>query len=369
MNRIAIPILGFVTLLAVGNITNASMPSFQGLGSYGNTIPLPHKISADGNVIIGRPQSTSGAARPFVWCYGLWHPIDASFAPDISFYTNGISADGSVIVGHGHDTSTDYWGAYRLADGGITPLEVPGFDFAVANDVNGDGSIIVGYASRSTPINEKRAVRWDNGVPSLLPIGSDGTIPHEARAISTDGSTIVGEAIIPGIASQAFRWSIVDGVIPFRTTQPEYEESHAWGVSANGEYVVGVDEFAAGFGYTSFRWGPDEVIDMGIAPFAAQDVSADGSIIVGGTYLWQDGIGLRLLQEFLMTDYGLDTSGWTNLAAGSISDDGMVIVGSGTNPNGVREGWIATIPEPASLALFLIGSAFAGLRRPAFGGN
>ena len=46
----------------------------------------------------------------------------------------------------------------------------------------------------------------------------------------------------------------------------------------------------------------------------------------------------------------------------TISDDGLTIVGYGSNPNGSREAWIATIPEPASVALLSLGGV-ALLRR------
>ena len=39
----------------------------------------------------------------------------------------------------------------------------------------------------------------------------------------------------------------------------------------------------------------------------------------------------------------------------AISADGMTIVGSGTNPDGLREAWVATIPEPATLSLLMLG--------------
>ncbi len=56
--------------------------------------------------------------------------------------------------------------------------------------------------------------------------------------------------------------------------------------------------------------------------------------------------GLKLAKEaILVTDLGLDLTGWQLDTATGISADGMTIVGHGNNPNGFTEAWIATIPE------------------------
>jgi hypothetical protein len=39
-----------------------------------------------------------------------------------------------------------------------------------------------------------------------------------------------------------------------------------------------------------------------------------------------------------------------------ISDDGLTIAGNGDNSYGNYEGWIVTIPEPATLLLLGLGS-------------
>src|ERR1041384_1503323 len=71
---------------------------------------------------------------------------------------------------------------------------------AVANGVSGDGSVIVGWdAGRGA------AVRWtiDGGIENIGP-PSGGSI---AFAVSADGNVIVGE-----LGSAAFRWTRSDGM-------------------------------------------------------------------------------------------------------------------------------------------------------------
>ena len=79
--------------------------------------------------------------------------------------------------------------------------------------------------------------------------------------------------------------------------------------------------------------------------------TADGSIAVGtGTtasgdtaFIWDAANGMRRLQDVLVTDYGLDLSGWTLTSAFGVSDDGFVIAGNGINPSGDPEGYVAIL--------------------------
>jgi len=57
----------------------------------------------------------------------------------------------------------------------------------------------------------------------------------------------------------------------------------------------------------------------------------------------------------LADDYHLDMTGWVLLSAEGISADGLTIVGTGVNPNGDREAWVAVLPEPATLSLLVLG--------------
>ena len=58
-------------------------------------------------------------------------------------------------------------------------------------------------------------------------------------------------------------------------------------------------------------------------------------------------------------------SGWRLTAATGISDDGEVIVGTGFNPSGFEEGWVAVfVPEPgAAIQAAVALATIAGLRR------
>jgi hypothetical protein len=92
--------------------------------------------------------------------------------------------------------------------------------------------------------------------------------------------------------------------------------------------------------------------------FAGDEVTGDIRAII-----WNPDGTVRYLDE-LLAELGLDLTGWVLESATSISADGHTIAGYGINPDGVRQAWVATIPEPASAALVALGIAMlAGARR------
>jgi hypothetical protein len=117
--------------------------------------------------------------------------------------------------------------------------------------------------------------------------------------------------------------------------------SKAYGVSANGRFVVGATEVVTD-GLEAFRWAPES--------------------------------GVRRLADVL-SEHGLDLSGWTLQTATGLSASGRTVVGWGTNPSGDTEGFVATlparvIPTPslgrfglALLVATLIAAASAAVRR------
>jgi len=80
-------------------------------------------------------------------------------------------------------------------------------------------------------------------------------------------------------------------------------------------------------------------------------------------FVWYPANGMRNLKDVLEKSCGLNLTGWKLERATGISADGLTIVGGGINPDGHPEGWVATIPEPATLILLGLGTALLRKRR------
>jgi uncharacterized membrane protein len=146
-------------------------------------------------------------------------------------------------------------------------------------------------------------------------------------------------------------------------------------VSADGLTIAGSFNFGLGNEAATWTAGGGWVglgdLPGGIHHSFVRDISGDGSIVVGQsetdagreTFIWDTAHGMRRLQDVLAADYGLDLDGWDLVEALGISSDGLAIVGSGINPAGDHEAWIATIPEPSTAALLALGLVGIAMRR------
>jgi hypothetical protein len=150
-----------------------------------------------------------------------------------------------------------------------------------------------------------------------------------AAAISGDGTVVAGT-----LNYEAYRWTAEEGVVMLGTIAP-YTRSLAQGVSGDGRRVLG------------YVTGEDDP---------------------GEAFIWEEGKGMRLVQDILVNDFGFgeELDGWTLTRAWAISEDGSTVVGRGINPEGQMEAFRAVLPEPATLALVAAGLAVALRRRRAW---
>jgi len=358
----------------LGRISDAGADPvyFMGLGDLpgGTFESRAYGISADGMTVVGSSRSSAGE-QAFRWSLagGM---SGLGFLPGGSTSTAyGISDDGSVIVGGGASTPGTQAFRWTIAAGivGIGDISGGGFQ-SVARGVSGDGQVIVGQGSGP---NGLRGFRWTtpNGMESL-PIPANG-ITGDANAVSTDGSITVGGFGLGGPLGQALRWTPTNYLNLGDLGAPS---SIAIDVSSNGSVVTG---WSLGIGQSAlaFRWtNATGMQSLGLPPGAsgasgAAGISADGSVIVGGVttqatsraFIWNTATGMRFLSDVLTSDYGLDLSGWTLGPAYGVSADGLTIVGTGTNPIGNTEAWIAHIPEPTTLSLLALTILIIGRRR------
>ena len=279
----------------------------QGLGDLpgGRFRSDATKVSADGSIVVGVGESDGFRGKPFRWTQqGGIEMLTGIVEQGQSYFVSGLSADGSIVVGTriGATVGPDVF--HWTEDGGeeiITELAAPP---EYPPDISADGSTIAGY-------DQTEAVRLtqNGGIERLgdLPGGKFKSIP---KAISADSSTVVGVSESAN-GNEAFRWTQKGG-------------------------MQGLGDLPGGkFDST------------------ANDVSADGSTVVGSSegangkkaFIWNRKNGMRSLQEILTKDFAIDLTGWSLEEATAISDDGLTIVGNGTNPDGNQEAWIVRLGE------------------------
>jgi uncharacterized membrane protein len=148
-----------------------------------------------------------------------------------------------------------------------------------------------------------------------------------------------------------------------------YKGTSAWRVSADGTIAVGNLQLLAG-GFEAGRWteatGWVGLGDLDGGRFFSfvSGVSGDGSLVVGHSsegsspagrgmeaFVWDAVHGMRNLADLLRNEYGLSDSlsNWDLYTAYDISDDGRMIVGEGTAPDGTtNQPWVAYLGDSSA---------------------
>jgi hypothetical protein len=206
----------------------------------------------------------------------------------------------------------------------------------------------------------------------------------QARLASNGGALISGNG--RGTSGpEAWIWTQAGGMVGIGDLAGGIFESRIASMSPDGSILLGASYGTHGQG--SFLWthaGGMEALDVVPAgmPNAgngwnAIDLTPNAEFIVGGSafpgalheqaVVWDATNGLRLVSDVLVTGIGVDLGDWQLVRASQVSADGTILAGDGLNPDGDREGWIATlpsridaiatVPEPSCSAL----AAIAGL--------
>jgi probable HAF family extracellular repeat protein len=356
-------------------------------------------ISADGSVVVGAIDGDWGypgniAGYSFRWTQADGMNIIATgsssnpYRPPSSS-ANGVSADGSVVVGwsfnRGYRVGMDSFSAFRWT----LDLGQVNFPDINANDVSANGSVMVGSILGVNffnpydpypkppypPYDPDKAYRWtqETGLVELGNIGNNSS-DSVANGVSADGSVVVGSSRSAGGYEvigydEAFRWTQEAGMVGLGSLAGNSDSnSGANAVSANGSVIVGGSDSNSGF--QAFRWTQETgMVGLGSLTSnggsSANDVSSDGSIVVGQSggqaFRWSQSDGMVSLKDTLI-GAGLDVSGWSLTSANAISADGFTLVGNGINPSGQTEAWVANlepIPEPLTILGSIAAIAFA----------
>lgn len=360
-----------------------AQPSFHIMtGMPGGTgSAVVHAVSADGTTVVG----SAGTLEPGTWRAFRWR-LDTGAVENLGIIPSGldgtcaargVSADGSVVVGHGIAPTGTFHAFRWTAETGM--VEIPdlpgGQQRPQAYGVSGDGTIVVG---RATGVGQNPAFRWtaEMGMQSLghlpgEPPGAEGS----ANAISTDGQTIVGRSYSnAGATDQAFRWTADEGMVGLGFAGPGSGlYSDATAVTPDGSVIVGETRrvFNNQLHIEAFRWTDKTGMQLlgslpGDSQFSsATGLSADGSVVVGqgrSGWIWTEETGIVRIRDFL-AGVGLDVSGYSLYRVDGISGDGLTIVGTANDPQGFPVAWAAVIPAPMATPLLASTCACAALRR------
>lgn len=366
----------FVSYVCLFPLIALGQASFQGLGDLpdGNFSSVAMSVSGDGAIVVGLGTLPIGST-PFRWS-SEGGVTSLSGLPDNTWgWAYGVSTNGEVVGFTFSNTIIEE--AFRWTESsGMSGLGyLPGGSVAsTAFDVSANGAVVVGWSDSASSGQE--AFHWtENSGMNALGDLPGGSFFSKASGVSADGMVVVGHGVSAS-GGEAFRWT-ADGVMEgLGDLDGGNFSSEAIATSANGAVVVGWSDSASG--REAFRWTPDGgIIGLGDLPGGsfssiALSVSGDGSIVVGRSesgsgdttaFIWDEINGMRSLQDVLSEDYGLDLTGWNLILAADISTDGRTIVGTGFNPNGDSEGWIAMIPEPASVVVFALCALALARRR------
>ena len=359
--------------LALGDV------SFQGIGNYYGLNSGANGVSADGSFVVGFAAPTLNSSEAIRWTPGGGTTILGDLpGGGVSGWANNVSADGNVVVGQG-TPATNYEAFRWTPSTGMVGLGfLPGGTKSNAQGVSADGAVVVGNGF--SPGNE--GFRWteSGGMQGLGSLYAGGR--SFAFDISPDGERIVGGTSISATQLDAAYWTESGGWTSIGRLPGGLLslEAFASDASTDGSVIVGNSPSAlVQFSYESFRWTESGGMQgLGILQAdhnlsTVTGVSGDGEIVVGVSgpysginrrpYIWDETHGMRDLGIVLEADYGLDLTGWSLTEVLDISEDGSTFVGYGTNPMGITEGWVARIPEPSTLSLLVVGNLCALLRR------
>jgi len=364
----------FIVLFALGGLANvAEAASLQGIGDFegGATISKAYGVSTDGKVVVGKSDSEEGM-RAFRWTEesGL-SQLGRLPGKVKESHASAVSADGSHVVGWwvGGKTRSKRSFLWTLEKGSVPlPIRVElGKDLtAEANAISDDGQTVVGNVQlgRGTA-----GFRWtkQGGTEILyrtvkMKFLGNVEAPSIALGVSGNGETVFGSVDYEGKDYAVF-WH---GELPQRIEvpgSPPWFKMQSVGVAASQDGTIATGRLRGGkrgqCGFVAkLAKQYDPVIghywlenESGLKMTWPNAMSSDGSTVVGigedktwkGACVWDQNQGVRSILHIL-SESGVDTDGWKLKEATSVSADGKVIVGMGTNPVGKEEAWRVELP-------------------------
>ena len=298
--------------------------------------------------------------------------------------------------------SAAIWDASGGAPG--TVYELPnslGMD-SWATSASTDAQIVAGALGDDV---SRYATIWTNaGFAELLPVPA-GTNASEVWDMSPSGGVGIGFAAIgtqgmPSTqpvmgkpvktsAQKGIIWNLDDG--SFQEVDPTTAGAESLvlsALSADGSSALAWAAYAD----DSTKAGLYDILGQSYTQLDAGDINGDGQInfadqhdsaayalsndgaVIGGSYtlpggqetaaFWSAATGYQMqdLLSYLSSQGATGLDGWHLTSITGISEDGTLFSGSGFNPAGQSDIWVALIPTPGTTALLTLGGMFAARR-------
>jgi uncharacterized membrane protein len=195
-------------------------------------------VSADGGVVVGGTAESAAAGRAFRWTAASGLQLVPSIQPGAGGYAFDISADGNVIVGMGNPSSGEEAFRWSAETGTVGFGYLPGglTQDTIAIAASADGSVVAGYGDG---VQLGEAFRWTSA--GCAGLGAPAMMPGD---MSGDGKIIVGEIMW---TSTAAIWDAQRGIRPlqddleqrFGLALPGWSLLMATAISNDGTRIAG----------------------------------------------------------------------------------------------------------------------------------
>ena len=158
--------------------------------------------------------------------------------------------------------------------------------------------------------------------PSFQGLGAVSGGQSFGLGVSGDGNVAVGYTVDSANVEHAFRWTAASGT-QFLTNTLGGQSAEAHAASSDGSIVTGQAEDNSGLGHQAFRWTAAAGM-QGLQIYDADDMSSDGSVVVGSS-VWRQSGGVQPIQG---------TLGGCCTSALGVSPEGSVITGWSSTSSG-----------------------------------
>jgi probable HAF family extracellular repeat protein len=362
--------------LVITRLLGALLPlAIPVLASAGDSVFLSkanivfNGISADGSVVVGT-SSSGGQQSAMRFVSGNYLDIGGGTGS----YAYSANADGSIIAGQGaFPMLGSHAFIWKKVGGYAASADSNGFGASNLSGITPDGLNMCGYGFMLSSGNaDYHALRMVNGTFYDLHYLGTGNQAF-ANGISDNGSTVVGTSnTTPNGIYKPFVWKVTSGIQPLPLT---HESGSATAISGDGKIIVGYFNDAADNNIPhACLWNSQGFVSLGHLDgnstySKANACNGNGSVVVGRSthfglskaFIWTPEDGMLDLQDYLKTKGVTFAPGVELIEAKGISADGSKIVGTAYNTLGNSVSFIATVNlNPVAVGdsyLYNVGSA------------